>query len=215
MKKRQADNGDQAAPAAVKRPQRRFDRTELIIDAAAEIFRRKGYDATSLQEIADEVGILKGSMYHYIETKEDLLFAIIQRNHERIITENQAWREVENDPVGAIRAFIVGHMRNSLEHRTDSVVFVRDFRALSEERAAEIVHTQHDYDQDFRRLVQEAVDAGALREGVTPTFAARSVFGMANWIHYWYDPDGSMPAEEIVRELSGYALASLLAPLPD
>ncbi|WP_447646867.1 TetR/AcrR family transcriptional regulator [Nocardioides zeae] len=182
------------------------------MDAAAEIFRRKGYDATSLQEIADEVGILKGSMYHYIATKEDLLFAIIQRNHERIITGNQGWRALADDPVAALRSFVSGHIRLSLENRTDSVVFVRDFRALSPDRAAAIVQRQHDYDHDFRALVSVAVAAGLLRPGVTPAFAARAVFGMANWIHHWFDPAGSLPAEDVVRELSDYALASLLGP---
>ncbi|MDT9591660.1 TetR/AcrR family transcriptional regulator [Nocardioides zeae] len=197
-------------PAPRRTRQRRFDRSELIVDAAAEIFRRKGYDATSLQEIADEVGILKGSMYHYIATKEDLLFAIINRNHERIIAGNQGWREHADDPVAALRSFIEGHLRNSLANRTDSVVFVRDFRALSEERAASILRAQHAYDQDFRTLVAAALAAGALRGGVSPAFAARAVFGMANWIHYWFDPAGALEPEDVVRELSTYALASLL-----
>lgn len=213
MKKRSDDQGAAEADAG-KRTQRRFDRTELIIDAAASIFRRKGYDATSLQEIADEVGILKGSMYHYIDTKEDLLFAIIQRNHQRIITADPEWRKLADDPVAALRSFIEGHMRRSLEHSADSIIFFRDFRALSADRAAEIVQAQHDYDQDFRDLVERAVAEGLLRPGVTPTFAARAVFGMANWIHYWYDPRGSISAEEVVAELSTYAVASLLATPP-
>lgn len=198
-------------PTPAKSSQRRFDRTEIIIDAAAEIFRRKGYDAASLQEIADEVGILKGSIYHYIDTKEDLLFAIIQRNHERIITGNQGWRAVHDDPVEALSSFISGHIRESLAHPTDSIVFVRDFRALSPDRAAEIVKQQHDYDKDFRVLVERACEEGLLRDGVTPEFAARAVFGMANWVHYWYDADGPLSADAVVTELATYAVASLMA----
>jgi len=195
-------------------PQRRFDRTELVIDAAAEIFRRKGYDAARLQDIADEVGILKGSIYHYIETKEDLLFAIIQRNHQRIIAENQQWREVEGDPVAALQSFIEGHIRQALQHPTDSVVFVRDFRALSAERAAEIITMETDYDGDFRTLVSRAIEDGRLRAGVTPAFASRAVFGMVNWMPYWYAAEGKLSADRVVDELSTYAMASLLAPLP-
>lgn len=197
-----------SAGKAERKPQRRFDRTEIIIDTAADIFRRKGYDATSLQEIADEVGILKGSIYHYIDTKEDLLFAIVERNHALIIEGNQAWRE-ESDPVAALRSFIEGHMRLSLQNPTDSIVFVRDFRALSEERAAEITRRESAYDKDFRTLVQKALDTGQLREGVTPAFAARAVFGMSNWIHYWYQPSGRLSADKVVTELSTYAMASL------
>ena len=197
-----------------RKPQRRFDRTEILIDTAADIFRRKGYAATSLQEIADAVGILKGSIYHYIETKEDLLFAIIERNHALIIEGNQGWREVE-DPVEALRSFIEGHMRYSLQNPIDSIVFVRDFRALSEERAAEITRRESAYDQEFRSLVKKALDAGRLREGVTPAFASRAVFGMTNWTHYWYQSAGRLSVDKVVGELSTYAMASLLAPVPD
>lgn len=212
MKKDAIDTGDEQSASRDRKPQRRFDRSEIIIDAAASIFRRKGYDATSLQEIADEVGILKGSIYHYIDTKEDLLFAIIQRNHERIITGNQRWRDAD-DPVAALDSFISGHIRQSLAHPTDSIVFVRDFRALSADRAAEIIRRQHDYDHDFRTLVERAAADGRLRAGVTPEFAARAVFGMVNWVHYWYDPSGKHSADTVVDELSTYALASLLAPV--
>jgi TetR/AcrR family transcriptional regulator, cholesterol catabolism regulator len=204
--------GDSTASDGNKRTPRRFDRYELIIDSSAEIFRRKGYDATGLQEIADEVGILKGSLYHYIETKEDLLFAIIQRNHERITTQNKAWREFRGDPIAAIRSFVEGHMRESLKNQTYSEVYVRDFRALSPARAKEIMKIQDAYDQEFRALIQSAVDAGLLRPGVNPAFASRAVFGMTNWIYYWYRPTGSLSAEEVVEQLADYAMASLLGP---
>jgi TetR/AcrR family transcriptional regulator, cholesterol catabolism regulator len=191
---------------------RRFDRYELLIDTAAGIFRRKGYDATSLQEISDEVGILKGSLYHYIDTKEDLLFAIIHRNHERIINGNSEWRAIEGDPVAAIRSFIEGHIRQSLQHPVDSVVYIRDFRALSEERASEIVKTQAAYDREFRSLIKEAIDGGLVRPGVQPEFASRAVFGMINWAVNWYRPGKAPSLERTVSELSDYAMASLLGP---
>jgi AcrR family transcriptional regulator len=191
---------------------RRFDRYELVVDTAAAIFRRKGYSATSLQEIADEVGILKGSLYHYIDTKEDLLYAIIARNHERITTGNSAWREIEGDPVAAIRSFIEGHIRLSLQNPVDSEVYIRDFRAMSEVRAAEILRTQEAYDRQFRALVKEAIDEGLLRPGVRPDFAARAVFGMINWSVNWYRPGRSVSLERAVTEMADYAMASLLGP---
>jgi TetR/AcrR family transcriptional regulator, cholesterol catabolism regulator len=191
---------------------RRFDRYELLIDTAAGIFRRKGYDATSLQEISDEVGILKGSLYHYIDTKEDLLFAIIQRNHERIITGNSEWRNIEGDPVAAIRSFVEGHIRQSLQHPVDNEVYIRDFRALSEERASEILKAQAAYDREFRDLIKAAIDAELLRPGVRPEFASRAVFGMINWAVNWYRPGKSASTERTISELTDYAMASLLGP---
>lgn len=205
-----ADEEPAQAPGA--RTVRRFDRYEILISTAADIFRRNGYDATSLQQVADEVGILKGSLYHYIDTKEDLLFAIIKRNHDHIIEGNTEWREVQDDPIAAIRSFVEGHVRRALWNPTFSEVFVRDFRALSPERAKEIRVAQEAYDAEFRGLVQTAVDAGLLREGVEPAFAARAVFGMTNWIPYWYHPGGALTVDDVVSQLADYAVASLMAP---
>jgi AcrR family transcriptional regulator len=203
------DTGGQAQPG---RTPRRFDRYEVLINSAAEIFRTNGYDATSLQQIADDVGILKGSLYHYIDTKEDLLFAIIQRNHEHITQREPEWREYEDDPIAAIRVFIEGHMRAALWNPTFSEVFIRDFRALTAERAKEIRSTQEAYDTEFRGLIGRAADAGLLRKDVEPAFAARAVFGMTNWISYWYHPGGSLSPEDVVHKLSAYAMASLMEP---
>lgn len=211
-KRSEAGHDGQKASLGNRRGMRRFDRYEMLIDTAAEIFRRKGYDATSLQEIADEVGLLKGSLYHYIDTKEDLLFAIIQRNHELITNGNQAWREVTDDPIRAIRTFVEGHMRQSLRNQTYSAVYFRDFRALSPERAEAIIASRDAYEAQFRSLIQAAIDAGLLRPGVTPAFAARAIFGMVNWLYYWYRPDGPLPEDEVITQLADYAIASLMGP---
>lgn len=209
MVKRRTLSEDKTGQSNGERTARRFDRYEMLITSAAEIFRSNGYDATSLQQIADEVGILKGSLYHYIDTKEDLLFAIIQRNHEHIIGGNTEWRDLTDEPLTAIRSFVEGHLRLALWNPTFSEVFVRDFRALSPERAKEIRVAQEAYDAQFRGLVQAALDAGLLREGVEPAFAARAVFGMTNWIPYWYRPGGSLSVDEVVSKLADYAMASL------
>lgn len=213
MAKRRALPQDGSEQVEGARTARRFDRYEMLISAAAEIFRSYGYDATSLQQIADKVGILKGSLYHYIDTKEDLLFAIIKRNHDHITQGNSEWRSIEDDPLAAIRSFIEGHMREAMWNPTFSEVFVRDFRALSPERAKEIRETQDAYDAEFRGLVAAAVQRGQLREGVEPAFASRAVFGMTNWISYWYHPGGSLTVDEVVSKLSDYAMASLMAPI--
>jgi AcrR family transcriptional regulator len=198
-------------PRSGVRTPRRVDRYEMILRCSAEVFRDHGYDATSLQQIADKVGILKGSLYHYIDTKEDLLFAIIERNHKRITTRNAGWRVVE-DPVDAVRSFIEGHMRESLEDQVASEVFVRDFRALSPERARVIRLTQDGYDADFRALVRRAQQTGRLRDTVDDAFASRAIFGMTNWIYYWYRADGPATAAEVVARMADYAMASLAGP---
>ena len=154
------------------------------------------------------MGILKGSLYHYIDTKEDLLFAIIDRNHERIINGNQEWRAVRDDPMAALESFVRGHISHYLANRVESEVYIRDFRALSAERKERIRAAQADYDGAFRGLVEQAHAAGLLRPDVTPGYASRAVFGIANWMLFWYDADGPDDVGTVLDQLTRYALAS-------
>lgn len=198
------------APTKQARTAKRFDRYEVLIEAAADIFQRQGYDATSLQQIADAVGILKGSVYHYIDTKEDLLYAIIERNHDQITQNNSQWRELVQDPMAALESFIAGHLRESMRNPVYTSVFIRDFRALSSERSQVIRKTQDAYAAEFRDLVVAARDQGRLRSDVEPAWASRAVFGMTNWVSYWFKPGADV--ETAVSQMTRYALASLMEP---
>jgi AcrR family transcriptional regulator len=180
-----------------------------LIDTSAALFRVSGYDGTALQDIADAVGIQKGSLYHYIDTKEDLLFAVVREVHERTANSNIAWKAIEGDPVGALRAFIEGHIRASIENLTFAEVYFRDFRALTSDRKAEIIDSRDQYEHQLRSLISDALTAGLIRGDVNPSLATRVVFGIINWIYYWYRPDGALGPEEIVAALSQYCIAAL------
>src|SRR5690348_15778646 len=86
------------------------DRESQILEAATRIFQERGYDATTIQAVADDVGILKGSLYYYIDKKEDLLFQIVEGVH-RGLAESLAEVEAETDPVERVRVFIAAHVR--------------------------------------------------------------------------------------------------------
>lgn len=198
--------------AASRRTPRRADRREQMVDAAARIFQAKGYDATSLQDIADAIGIQKGSLYHYIETKEDLLYAVIEEAHNGTERGNTRWRSLVDDPLAAIRAFIEDHTRASIDHLVYAAVYFRDSEALDERRRSEILAARDRYQGELRQLVASAAKAGKLRKGIDPSFATLVLFGMMNWIYYWYRPQGPMSPDDIVRSLGDYAIASLTTP---
>src|SRR5262245_1297495 len=97
----------QAEPQTGRRGRATGGRRQEIIDAAAEVFHRKGYSDASIQDIADEVGLLKGSLYHYIEAKEDLLFAVLSGVYElarQNIDHVRAMDELR--PIERLRAYI-------------------------------------------------------------------------------------------------------------
>jgi AcrR family transcriptional regulator len=200
--------------SAIRRTPRRRDRYEQMVEVAAEVFSERGYDGASVQDVADAVGILKGSFYHYIDTKEDLLFAVIQKAHQGTAEGNTAWREIEDDGLAAIRAWVEGHLRSSLDHLVYAAVYFRDAGALAPERHAEIIRARDEYQSDLRKLVEKAAKAGELREGVNPSLATLGLFGMLNWIYYWYRADGPLTPEEVVTGLADQAMASLVGEVP-
>lgn len=185
------------------------DRQRQLLAAAVQIFRTQGYDATSLQDLADAIGIQKGSVYHYIRTKEDLLFAIIDNVHKQMFRLNVAWMAPEGDPLQRIRSFIEGHVKASVANLEGAEIYFRDFRALNAEHKASIIEIRDVYEGQLRSLIQDAAEQGELRPQIDPAFATRMVFGMINWVFFWYRPAGPSGLDELIDEIGTYAIASL------
>ena len=189
------------------------DRRAQLVDTAAKLFRARGYNATSLQDLADVVGIQKASFYHYIETKEDLLFAIVEAVHDATEKGNTGWQDAPGGALGQIRSFVEGHLRISIANLEYAEVFFRDSRSLSAERQAVIVEARDRYESVLKKLVADAVGEGRVRKDLDPSLATRVVFGMMNWIYLWYRADGPLGVDELVSQIADFAMASL-AELP-
>ena len=184
-------------------------RADEIRDAAARIFHEKGYDATSIQDIADAVGILKGSLYYYIDTKEDLLFDVIKGAHERGLEQLEAWQRSSPSAAARLRAAIEGHVESNLSDLAAVGVFFHDFRSLSPERRDEIVQDRDVYDHHLRDLLVEGQAAGEFDPAADPRLAVMAILGMMNWVYQWYRPDGSLSPHEIARAFADLALGGL------
>src|SRR5438093_6121381 len=98
---------------AQSRPPRR--RQNEVLQAAARVFHEKGYESTSIQDIAEAVGILKGSLYYYIRSKEDLLYEILQAVHEDALANIRRVDELEGDALQKLRAFVTAHFTFNAE----------------------------------------------------------------------------------------------------
>ena len=190
----------------------RVDRKQEVIDAAASIFQEKGYGATSIQDVADAVDILKGSLYYYIESKDDLLYEVIQEVHEGGLRNLEAGNGVGENALERLRHFIVRHMSYNADNLTKMTVFFHDFRSLSDDRRAEIVEERDRYDKHLRRLIADGQTEGSIRTDVDPKIAAFWILGAVNWLYQWFDPDGDLSVAEIADQFADLTVQSLLAP---
>jgi AcrR family transcriptional regulator len=186
------------------------DRSQEVLEAATRIFQERGYAATTIQAIADEVGILKGSLYYYIDKKEDLLFQIVDGVH-RGLQASQSRIEEHDDPLEQIRVFIEAHVRFVAANLDTTRVFLNDFRALSDERRQVIIDARDAYEGKLRELIVAAQEAGELRSDVDVDLVGFAVFGMMNWMSTWYRPAGTKHPDEIGRAFADLVAAGLRA----
>jgi TetR/AcrR family transcriptional regulator, cholesterol catabolism regulator len=170
-------------------------RQREIIDAAAEIFYRKGYSETSVQDVADAVGILKGSLYYYIDSKEDLLYQMLLEVHEdakSVVTETAA---LDLPPLDRLRVYIQRHVEYNAHNLAKIAVYYHDFGLLTPERRQAIVGQRNYYEDFVKGLIVEAQERGEVDKTIEPALISNAVFGIANWLYTWYKPDGSATPE--------------------
>ncbi len=184
-------------------------RRQELIDAAAKIFQDKGYEAASIQDVADALGILKGSVYYYIDSKEDLLFAAIQEVHESALANMEKIRELDEPPLTLIRLFIESHVKHVSDNLVKATVFFHDFRSLDPKRHEYIVSERDSYDAFLRELIMRGQAEGSICKDVDPKLATLAILGMMNWTYQWYRVGGSMDSATIGRQFADFALAGL------
>jgi TetR/AcrR family transcriptional regulator, cholesterol catabolism regulator len=171
-------------------PPKRRDRQ--ILEAAAQIFHERGYADTSVQDVANAVGLLKGSLYYYIESKEDLLFRVLQDVHAQAKQILDVVPEMDVPPLERLAAYVRGHIEFNLRNIEKVAVYYHDFEQLSPERREEIVATRKRYEEFVIALIEEAQEAGEVDSNLDSHVATYSVLGMLNWVYTWYRPGGKV-----------------------
>ncbi|WP_214407540.1 TetR/AcrR family transcriptional regulator [Pseudonocardia lacus] len=197
------------APRVDTSPPFRADdgRWQELLDIAAVIFARKGYKSTTLQDIADEFGVLKGSLYHYIRSKDDLLFEVIRSVYSEGLENVRSHAEAESDPVERLRSVVRGHIRYLIDNLVQTTVLLHEFDQLSDERRAEM--PIRDYQTIVADLISAAKDDARLKPDLDPQLAALAVLGAANWIYRWYRPGARSP-EEIADQYADLLVDGML-----
>jgi AcrR family transcriptional regulator len=190
----------------------REERWVELIEVATQVFYEKGYDGASLQDIADRLGMLKGSLYYYIQSKEDLLFDVISSVHRNGIAVIRACAEGPGDPLELLEKVIVGHVEHTCANLVPTAVFLHELAALPAARRMEILGSEHAYQGVFRDLVERGRQDGLVRPDVEPRLAALSILGSANWVYRWFRPDGPHTAEEIGAQLADMAVRAIATP---
>jgi AcrR family transcriptional regulator len=174
-------------------------RIDELVEIAARLFVEKGYDATSMQGVADEMGILKGSVYHYVRTKEDLLWMIVEpRLTELVENAREILSDTDEPALERIRRAIEAHAKSFAESYPYMVVITRENgETISAKRRKRFTELRREYHDIWKAAIVEGIKAKELRSDLDVSVILQSIFGMVNWMFRWFDPKGPMSAEEI------------------
>jgi AcrR family transcriptional regulator len=187
-------------------------RSELTRQAA-RLFAEKGYHGTSIGDLAEAMGVQKGSLYHHIASKGDLLWTVASEGAAAFHGALDAIPD-ELGPVVKLRAALRAHLRVVAEQLDVATVFVREWRYLDDARREEFVAERRRYEERIRALFRDGVEQSELRTDLDVNAAARLFLSAANWAYTWLQPGRDTDAvadrffEVLVDGMRGYATPS-------
>ena len=161
-------------------------RRELTREAA-KLFARQGYHGTSIGDIAEALGVQKGSLYAHIDSKEDLLYETMREGADAF---HAALDAIPDDAPATekIRLALRGHLRVVAEQLDVATVFVQEWRYLDGERREEIVAERRRYEERIRELFREGREHSELRADLDEASATLLLLSAANWAYTWLQP---------------------------
>jgi AcrR family transcriptional regulator len=187
------------------------DRLAEIYRTAAQIILRKGYDATSVNDIANALGMTKAGLYHYINGKKELLFDIMNFGLDELDREVAAPAQSITDITARLHFIIAGHARLVTRGNGAITILVDEITALAPAQSRKITHRKRTYFDCLRETLNQLKAEGKLQD-VDTTAATFSLLGMINWLSRWFRQDGALTQEQAAEEIVKIALYGLLRP---
>ncbi len=187
------------------------DRAAAIREAAVRLFSEQGYDATSIRDIAREVGLLPGSLYAHITSKEQLLLEIIEDGVEEFLSAATGADSVGPAPQ-RLRQAIAAHLEVIASARDRTGVVFHQWRSLTGEDRRRVLRKRAAYEQHFVDVLDAGVLEGSFHAHLDTRFAVLVILGALNWAPEWFSPTGDRTADEIADRFSDLLLGGLGVP---
>lgn len=189
-------------------------RKELVesqmYETAVKLFAQRGFAGTSLQDIADEMGITRPALYYYVESKDDILAKLVTEITETNTAEILGLATDSNlEPVVRLSRIAYVMAYNRALHPTRFLLLERSEGELSERLAKVHQENKRAMLRSVIELIKQGIDSGQFRP-VNPRSAALGVIGMCNWVAWWFHEDDASIAKQIATEIADMAVASLL-----
>lgn len=183
-------------------------RKQEILTIAARIFRQKGYNATSMNDLANECGLFKGSLYHYFKNKGEILQEVIQSYFEYLLLYLEPINSSKAMPTEKLRMSLEIQMR-AIEANRDAVsVALREDRAVEDPYREAYIAQRNRLEDHLAGILEEGIEKGVFRK-VDISLTTKAILGMCNWATVWYSPSGRLSSKAIAEHFADLAISSL------
>ncbi|MCI0553296.1 MAG: TetR/AcrR family transcriptional regulator [Anaerolineae bacterium] len=182
---------------------------EDILEAAAQVFRQKGFHGASMNDIARAVDLQKPSLYHHVSSKQEILLELLDRALE-LLLERISAITAQNIPADEkLHRMIREYLQILVENIDLASVLLFEHRALERRQHARHIPNRDKFESLWKDVIQEGVNK-RLFKCDDPSLATRALFGIMNWTLTWYRPDGELSIEQISDQYSSLLLNGLL-----
>jgi TetR/AcrR family transcriptional regulator, cholesterol catabolism regulator len=190
------------------------ERWKQILELSGHLFYQKGFVSTSMEDVSEAVGLLKGSLYHYIRSKEDLLFEVLEGLHvdgEEIIAAVQF---ESDDPMAQLHQYLKRAAIFAGNNAERLAIFFRDFDKVPSDRRSEIISEREMYTQTVARLLTEAKAKGLTAPTLDVRLASKLISGAISSTHEWLRPHGRRPLEDAAEEIANFLIDGITPKVP-
>jgi TetR/AcrR family transcriptional regulator, cholesterol catabolism regulator len=185
----------------------RRNRQDEVLQAAIQVFHRKGYASASIQDVADGVGVLKGSLYHYIDSKEDLLARIFEGSDEQTFAMMGAIEDRGPTAVERLRAFSRDWSLWHLTNIERASLYFNEWRHLTGKRLQAVLRKRRDYEAAVTRMITEVKAEGEAHPDLDARYAALLITSAIDVLPSWYGRSAEDPPEHVAQVYSDMIVA--------
>jgi TetR/AcrR family transcriptional regulator, cholesterol catabolism regulator len=181
-----------------------------VLAAAIEVFSKHGYAAATIQDVADKVGVLKGSLYYYIDSKEDLLYRIFTESYEQsqaLLAEVDAF---DAPPLDRLRRYFEAYVLWYLRNVERVSIYTNEWKSLTGTRRAEVLKQRAVYEEFIAAQIDGAKQDGSVSDTIETKYAVFFLLGAINGIPTWYRRRGADSPEHIAHTYAELVIATLL-----
>lgn len=185
------------------------NRKEQIVEIAQNFFREKGFPASSMRDIAREVGVEPASLYSHFKSKDAILRHICFRIADEFFEVQEPILNSMSNPVEKLKRLVAEHIRVIIHNLDASTVFFIEWSYLKKPDLTRFILMRERYEKGFRDVIQDGITSGDFRM-MDVNFTLRLLFSVMNGIHDWYKPKGKVSPEEAGEKMSEFILNGLV-----